>query len=415
MSNNKHPAPSKHEHLSPEELADREESMSRELAELAIDIAALDHGKTGEVAAGKQKQGELRRLIRKHLQQKGDAVLYEAIERAREGRAGAFELLVEAIHEASEIVIIRKDDGSTLEVNAFVIPVFVRSIGGLRREQAFLDEEAFDLLTDSIKDAGLESPGSKVLLVSHAYHLDEIDRITFSQLNEMIHEAASAMRRKKFAAAPAIESSLSGWPDGGFAPDDVAVELRYLLGFALKKMDDPFYDIPRNEAAADAFFAAREERFKSWTGIAAPLLKRCLAPEAVEFDINFLYQDLFHGGKERGIAEYYMLQLMSDLTHDLEHRGIDPGDATAVVAPERVIGDADDAASGEMVFRVNLYAGKEGELVASSEKPLGMLADLASEVEDIRDALMTIGVASMALAAKFDADGKAVNARPYGD
>lgn len=415
MPKNKQPVPIKPADLSPDELADREETMSRELAELAIDIAGLDAGKSKDAAdLRKQKEAELRRLVRKHIQQSNDAVLYEALERAREGRTGAFPLLVETVHEASEVLIIRNDDGSSFEVNAFVIPVFARSIGGLRPDQAFLDEEAFALLTRSIKDAGLESPDAKVLLVSHAYHLDEIDRITYSQLNEMIREASGAMRRKKTAATPAIDRSLGGWPDGGFAPDDVAVELRYLLGFALKRTNDPFYEVPAREAAADAFFAERQERFRAWTETAAPLLKRCLAPAAAEFDVNFLYQDLFHGGKERGIAEYFMLQLMSDLTHDLENHAVDPADANAVVAPERIIGDDDDGAGDEMVLRVNLYAAKDGELVASSEKPLGMLADLETEVEDIHDALMTMGIASMALAARFGADGKPVDARPYG-
>jgi hypothetical protein len=411
MPNHKQSAPPK-ESLAPDELADREEAMSRELAELAIDIAG--QGKNDAVdaaAAAKQTQRALRRLVRKHVQQKNDAVLYEAIERAREGRAGALELLAEAIHEASEAIIIRRDDGVSLEVNAFVIPLFVRSVGGLRPEQAFLDEEGFALLTDSIKQAGLESPSSRVMLISHAYHLDEIDRITYSQLNEMIEEAAAAMRRKKLAAAPAIERSLSGWPDGGFAPGDVAVELRYLVGFALKRTDDPFYEVPREEAAADAWFAAREERFRAWAAAAAPLIKRCLAPDAAEFDVNFLYQDLFHGGKERGIAEYSMLQLMSDLNHGLDERGIDPGHAAAAVAPERVMADADEGAPAEMVLRVNLYD-SDGELFASSEKPLGMLADIDSEMEDVYDALKTIGVTSVARAKGFDADGRPVGAQP---
>ena len=39
---------------------------------------------------------------------------------------------------------------------------------------------------------------------------------------------------------------------------------------------------------------------------AAPLVQRCLAAQPVE--LNFLYQDLFYGAKEQGMAEYAMLQ-----------------------------------------------------------------------------------------------------------
>ena len=80
-------------------------------------------------------------------------------------------------------------------------------------------------------------------------------------------------------------------------------ELRFLLGFALKREDDPFYQAPQEEAAADAYFAARMARYQEWTVQVSPLLQRCLAPAGADLEINFLYQDLFHGGKEQGMAE----------------------------------------------------------------------------------------------------------------
>jgi hypothetical protein len=198
---------------------------------------------------------------------------------------------------------------------------------------------------------------------------------------------------------------MRGWPENYFEPDDLAVELRFLLGFALKSMDDPFYRVPKDEAGADRYFETRAVRFQRWTQEAAPLVKRCLVTDGSDIDINFLYQDLFHGGKERGVAEYHMLQMMTDLHHGLQMHGVTPENTNAIIGPTDI--------DGEMVLRVNLYAADDGALLASSEKPLDVVRDLQTEADDVYDALMTIGVKSLALALKFDEDGQAVDVRPY--
>jgi hypothetical protein len=314
-------------------------------------------------------------------------------------------LLKERIEEASEVIVTGREDGKNVEVNAFVIPLFAHTIGGLDCGNCFHDQEAFDLLTRSLQEAQLESPQAKVVLISHAYHLDEIDSITFSHLNEMVREALASMVDMRGAAIPAIERSFSGWPESRFAPGDQAVELRFLLGFALKTTDDPFYRIPEEEAAADAYFEARAGRFEQWTQHIAPIVKRCLVTGDTEIDVNFLYQDLFHGGKERGVAEYFMLQMMSELNQGLDECGVDPGSTKAIVGP------AD--ARGDTLLRVNLHASADDALLVSAEKPWSIGRDLQAEIVDVYDALTTIGVASLAIAVQFGPDGQAIDVQPY--
>jgi hypothetical protein len=128
-----------------------------------------------------------------------------------------------------------------MEIDAFAIPVFVHSQGGLDPAADFQDGDAYDALLASFTEAGLESAKAKVVLVSHAYdrrnrahHLRPVAR----------HGARSGALadREKIAAAPALERSMQhGWSATAFGADDSAVELRFLLGFALKRADDPFY------------------------------------------------------------------------------------------------------------------------------------------------------------------------------
>ncbi len=400
MSKSKRP-PSGKSVESPEE---QEEALTQNLLELARDLAHQED-RVAKTASLEQKATDFEKLIKKCLHQKKDDVLYETLERAKYEDRDAYPFLKGRIEEASEIIVFRRDEGRDLEVNAFVIPVFAHTNGGLHDAQCFQDQEAFDLLSTSFKGAQLEGPDAKVVLVSHAYHLDEIDRISYSELNEMVREAFASMTGKKAVATPAIIRSMSGWPENHFAPEDQAVELRFLLGFALKAIDDPFYQVPENEAAADRYFEVRAMRFQRWTQGFSPLVKRCLVTDGTDIDVNFLYQDLFHGGKERGIAEYYMLQLIADLHHGLRVHGVAPEDTRAVIGPSDV--------GGEMVLRINLHAKADGALLASSDKPLDVGRDLQTEIDDARDALATVGVASVAFASNFDADNQAVDVRPY--
>ncbi|AMP00853.1 hypothetical protein CAter282_3030 [Collimonas arenae] len=407
MPKNKRPVPRKasESNKSNEWADDKDEIQTQALCDLAIVLAEQDDSEdAAEIEARRQSHADLHKVIRKSLQQKKDEILYDAIERTRYADSDAFQFLKTTIEEASEVLLVRRDNGKALELNVFVIPLFARVAGGLKREQCFQDDEAFAALSASIKEAQLESPDASVVLVSHAYHMDEIDSIRYSDLFEMNRDAFAAMADKKLAPATAIERSFGTWPDNQFAADDEALELRFLLGFALKSADDPFYLVPADEAAADAYFAARQERFQQWAERVAPLVQRCLVTDGSEIAIHFLYQDLFHGGKERGMAEYFMLLMMSELNHGLEQKGCAPYDARAVVGPADV--------RGEMLLRVSLY-GHDGVLLVSAEKPLGATGDLQAEIDDVYDALTTIGITSLAVAMKFDADGQPLDVQAY--
>jgi hypothetical protein len=212
-----------------------------------------------------------------------------------------------------------------------------------------------------------------------------------------VRDAHASMHDMRAATATAIARSFAEPIDEPFAADDLAVELRFLLGFSMKSVDDKFYQTPADEAAADVWYAARESRFQQWTEQVTPLVRRCFGPAERDVEVHFLYQDLFHGGKERGIAEYFMLQMMSDLNHALSEQGVDVAATRAVMGPAEV-GD-------EKVLRVNLYASSDAALVASSEKPLLQTADLESELADMRDALGMIGIVTIAVAQGFDEEG----------
>jgi hypothetical protein len=377
--------------------ADPGEAHLRKLVEQACALAQQAKGKLGVTP---ETEREFPLLVKQCLLHKDDDTLYEAIETARRRDLDAGLLLKETADEQAETAIIRRDDGRQYEVNAFVIPLFVHSTGGLKQERLFQDQPAFEALTASIQQGGLEGPDARVVLVAHAYHVEEADRIVHSHLNEMVRDAGAALLGKKSASMAALERSMSGWPPSYFEADDTALELRFLLGFALKRLDDAFYAIPADEDAADAYFEARQQRFQDWTAQARPLVQRCLGGG---IEVDFLYQDLFFGGKERGIAEYYTLQLMSELNLDLQEHGTDAADTSAVIAPS-------DAA-GEMVLQVNLYDGG-GAMVATSERPLAALGSLEHEVADLCDALGMLGVASFMQASRFDENGDPIDPRP---
>ena len=403
MPKNKRPAPRK----SAPSAEDIQDTLVQQLCDLSIDLAEQEDAEAQSALndAQKEQEREIYKIIKKSLHQKKDDVLYESLDRLKHADSAVYQVLKARIEEAAEVVLIRRDEGITVEINAFLIPVFVRTVGGLQSAQSFQDQDAFELLTQSLQKAELESPDATVVLVSYAYHLDEIDSITFSHLNAMVRDAFASMSDKRGAPTAAIDSSFKGWPESQFAPTDEAVELRFLLGFTLKTADDAFYHVPDDAAAADAYFDVREKRFQEWTAQVGPLVKQCLVTDGREVDVNFLYQDLFHGGKERGIAEYFMLQMMSELTHGLEQHGV------AAESTKAVIGPADSR--GDIVLRVNLYKESDGSLVASSEKPSSVTRELQIEFDDTYDALLMLGVKSLAIATEFNAYGVAVETQPY--
>jgi hypothetical protein len=404
MPKNKRPVPRKSA-SSPEV---KDEQNTTELCALALDLSDGEANPDIVAAATRadlaQKAIEFQRLLRRLLTQGKDEVLYGAVELARDESVDGYRYLKGAIEEGAANLVLRREGAPEIEIDAFAIPVFVHSYGGLDPAFDFQDSAAYDDLLASLTAAGLESPKAKVVLVSHGYDLEEIERITYGQLHAMVREAAQSLTDKKLVAAPALERSLShGWTPTEFALEDSAMEVRFLLGFALKRADDPFYAVPKSEKAADAYFAKRADAYQQWTLDCGPLVARCLGRGRgadASLTLNFLYQDLFFGAREQAQGEYATLQILATVNQAMA--GHAPDQLSAIIAPT----DVDD----DIVLRVQLAAG--GAVLATADKPLDLTADLEVEVDDLRDALASIGITDISVALRFDADGQAVEVRP---
>lgn len=382
-------------------------SVAQELADLALAIAEREEAPG--FGSADEREEELLAAVRKLLRKKRDEALYEAIETARYTDPEACRLLRGRIEEEAANLRLRREDGNgkgvEYEIDAFLIPLFVRSTGGLQAADTFQDEEAFEALANSFHPAGLESAGGKLVLVQHAYDLAEIDHVSYSSLQEMLREAAGTLLEKKLQPAPTIEASIRGWTGERFAPDESALELRFLLGFSLKRTDDPFYAVPRDEAGADAWYAAREERFRAWTAQAAPLVRRLLGREPDGIHVDFLYQDLFYGAKEQGVSELTTLGILSEIARTLSEKDLAPDQVHAAVAPL----DAGE----HIVLRINLYALDGGTPWGSVETPVDLAADLGAEIDNLCDALLSLGLEGVSVATGFSEDGHAEGAEPY--
>ena len=378
------------------------DELAQNLVDLALEITERDGPDAAALAA---RQEELTVLVRRMLRRKHDDVLYGAIEVAKYTDPDCCRLLRERVEEEAATYHVRGDDEMELEIDAFMIPLFVHSTGGLVQEDVFHDDADFEALMDSFRQSGLASAATRIVLVRHLYDLDAVDRIRYSDLQEMLREAAQAMRSRKLVATPAIEASMRPWIGGDYEPEDDAMELRFLLGFALKPVDDPFYKIPSGEAASDAYFEGRMARYRMWAGSVAPLLQRCLSRHPAEVELNFLYQDLFYGALEQGVAELSMLATLAEVNQKLEEQQRAPDRIKAVVAPLE--------ANGEPVLRINLYPLDGGAPLATVDKPLDLAAHLEAELEDLCDALGTVGLDGVLLARGFDAAGEPEDAEPY--
>jgi hypothetical protein len=405
MPNNKRPAkgPSAQPNRKPAKPVEADpDALAQNLVDLALEITERESADPATLAARRQ---ELTVLIRRLLRRKHDDVLGGAIEVARYTDADCCRLLRERVEEEAATLHVRGDDDVEMEIDAFMIPLFVHSTGGLVETDVFRDDADFEALMDSFRQAGLASPGTRIVLVRHLYDLDGVDRIRYSDLQEMLREAYAAMRSRKLVATPAIAATMRPWEGGDYGPDDEAMELRFLLGFALKAADDPFYDVPADEAAGDAYFEGRMARYRMWAGSVAPLLQRCLSSHPAGIELNFLYQDLFYGAKEQGVAELSMLATLAEVNQRLDEQQRAPDRIKAVVAPVE--------ANGEAVLRINLYPLDGGAPLATVDKPLDLAAHLEAELEDLCDALGTVGLDGILLARGFDAAGEPENAEPY--
>jgi len=333
-------------------------------------------------------------------------VLYGAIELARYTDPAACRWLRDHIEE--EAATLHTHDGDEeLEIDAFMIPLFVTSTGGLVEADVFQDDAAFEELGDSFRQAGLASADARVVLVRHLYDLDEAAAVRYSDLQDMLREALGSLRSKKLVAAPAIEASMQGWQPGLADAHEEAMELRFLLGFALKHADDPFYRVPKDEAAADAYFEGRLARYRMWAGSIAPLLQRNLSRDPAALDLNFLYQDLFFGAMAQGVSELAMLATLAEVNWRLDGQDLEPARIKAVVAPL----DGGEQA----LLRINLYALGGGAPLATVDKPVDLADDLEIELEDLCDALGSVGLDGVLVASGFDEAGEPQGAEPYLD
>lgn len=402
MPKNKKPVPRKGAASSQSANEADLDALAQALADLALEVAEGEEGDP-ELAAAREE--ELVVAVRKALRRKRDEVLYGAIELARYTDPEACRLLRAHVGEQAATLHLRREGEPEREIDAFLIPLFVRSSGGLVAGETFADDAAYEELAASFVAADLDSKDAKVALVRHAYDLAEIDHIPYSALQELLREAAASLGSKKPVPAPLLEASIRGWTGERFAPDEEAMELRFLLGFSMKRVGDPFYEVPKDEIGADVYFAERMRRYRAWTERVAPLVARCLAAEPERLSISFLYQDLFYGAKEQGVAELALLGLLAEINGLLHEKELAPDGVRAVVAPV----DGGDHAT----LRVNLYALDGGPPWGGVSKPVDLAADLGAEVDELCDALATIGIDDVSTADGFSEDGHPEGAQPY--
>lgn len=403
MPKNKRPAPRTSNNVRETDS----ESQARVLSELALELAEREeHAGQGFDPDGLET---LNAAIGKALRRQRDAVLYEAIELARYTDPSACRLLRGAIEEQAASWRFTqqggREDGIEFEIDAFLIPLFVRSQSGLHEAELFQHDQAYEALGASFAAAGLESDAARVVLVRHAYTLQEVDRIGYATLNAMLREAATNLLDKKPKPAPTIAASIQGW--GPQQAHDDVLELRFLLGFSLKRADDPFYTIPPGEAESDAYFAARMARYRDWSQGVEAQLRQCLASEPERLQIDFLYQDLFYGARERAVAELDLLDVLSQARQLLAEHGHGPAKVEAVLAPLEM--------EEHYVLRTNLYVLGEETPFGAIDKDVDLSADLLEEVDELTDALASLGLAQLAMAAGFDTDGRAQGSRVLGE
>lgn len=394
MPRNKRPLPRKSNNT-PQPSSD---AQLREMSTLALTVV-----ERGEAESGSAREEELLTLVRRALRRKHDDVLLGAIEYTKFTDPDACRYLRTLVGEEAASQRIRKEQGPEIEIDAFMIPLFVRSTGGLAEDEAFADEEAYTRLVESFQELGLESEAANVVLVRHLYDMDEVDAIGYSQLHEVVREAAASLTSRKPVPMPLLESTMSGWTGQQFDPDDAAMELRFLLGFALKPADDPFYAVPDGEGDSDAYFDARMTRYRAWTVDAAPLVRRSLAADPERVSVDFLYQDLFFGARDSAADEMSMLMSLAEASELLGERGLDAEQTRAVVA---VLDGGEQA-----LLRTNLYV--DGVLVGSIDKPVDLSADLGEELDDMCDALLTFGFKDVQTAADFTPDGQPEGAERF--
>ena len=131
------------------------DALAQALADLALDVA---EGEDSDPELAAAREEELLVAIRKALRKKRDEVLYGRIELARFTDPEACRLLRGHIGEQSATLRLRRENEPEFEIDAFLIPLFVRSTGGLVAEETFLDDAAYEELVSSFVTSYLVSP-----------------------------------------------------------------------------------------------------------------------------------------------------------------------------------------------------------------------------------------------------------------
>lgn len=131
--------------------------LAQELSDLALAIAEREEAPG--FGSASEREEELLAAVRKLLRKKRDEALYEAIELARYTDPEACRLLRGRIEEEAANLRLRREDAGgnavEYEIDAFLIPLFARSSGGLQAADTFQDEEAFEAFANSFHPAGL--------------------------------------------------------------------------------------------------------------------------------------------------------------------------------------------------------------------------------------------------------------------
>jgi hypothetical protein len=132
-------------------------------------------------------------------------------------------------------------------------------------------------------------------------------------------------------------------------------------------------------------------------------VKRCVARDPDSVGVDFLYQDLFFGARDDAEEELALLATLAGVNQALAARGLEPSRARAVVA---VLDGGENA-----LLRTNVYDG--AVLAGAIDKQVDLSADLGEALDDMCEALLTLGIGSVETAADFTEDGQPEGAERF--
>lgn len=198
-------------------------------------------------------QDELECMVCNILCECDDDIFYEVLEQLCYDDLCGYVFLWEVVEEGVDIIVLCWGE-KELEINVFLIFLLVCMCGGLCEEQVLVDGDVFDILCESIQKVGLESFKVCVVLVYYFYYLEEINVLSFSEVEVMNCDVFVLLIDKKILSVLVIECSMCGWLVSYFVVDDEVLELCFLLGFLFKEVIDFFYVILQEEVVVDVYF-----------------------------------------------------------------------------------------------------------------------------------------------------------------